>query len=189
MITQQTVGVVRREHERRSETGEQFLEVLWRARRGAHRVGGEVRAWRSQTMCVVEQPSHGGLGKVERQPFGEPRGRALRLESGGDERGGPVFSKVRSDDTAIAARCRAQRVEYGTLVGEHGRLVDLEHPCAAWPVEPEGSSVQPGGEQHDLANALIRRDVGQPVVEIPVANDVQRRRCARPRESRSSAMP
>ena len=181
MITQQTAGVVGREQERRSETGEQFLELLGRAGRGGHRVGCEVRTRRCQTMCVVEQPSHGGLGKIEGQPFGEPRARALRLESGGDERVGPVFPKVCSDDTPIAARCRAQRVEYGTLVGEHGKLVDLVHPCAAWPVEPEGSSVQTGGEQHDLANALIRRDVGQPVVEIPVANDVQGRAVRRGR--------
>ena len=62
----------------------------------------------------------------------------------------------------------------------------FEHPRARWPIEPERARVEAGGEEHDLTHVRARGEIGQQVVDEPMAHDVERRAVGRLRSDRAT---
>ncbi|EOY46277.1 hypothetical protein SLI_1560 [Streptomyces lividans 1326] len=129
--------------------------------RGVHALGTEHAAGGG------EFGHHGDDGRHLRRPeevqgcLAEPCGGPAGIESRRPEFLSPGCRAVGFDDGAASAGEPAP-VQYVLLEGQYGRVLHLEDVHPGRPVEPEGTGVEAGAEQHHLAAARTGR--GESVV-------------------------
>ncbi len=103
-------------------------------------------------------------GQIHQQAFGQPCGRLAGVETGFEQRGRPVQSKV--DGHSVTLR-RWQGAVFGHprgLVLEHLGLVDLVDGRLSRPLQAIGTRVQSGSQDDDLADTCRSR-IGEEGVE------------------------
>lgn len=126
--------------------------------------GGQPAAGRAQGGDVVEQPVLCLRRQVHQQALRAPRRRLCHVKTVGAQCFRPVLAQVDADRAQLRGRAGAQRRHGVGLELHHLGLVDLVHHGAGRPVQPVGTGVQPGGQDHRLADP-VPGGAGEEVVE------------------------
>jgi hypothetical protein len=131
--------------------------TLRRKHRGGHHVGADDATGRREGGHGAEERPDVCFREVEEQAFGQPQCRPCGKGIGCEQLGWPVLAQVDRNNDPLARRCGTCLIEDGLFVSEHLRMIKFVHDRSLRPLEPESPGVEPGSNEHHLANATTGR--------------------------------